>query len=211
MLPEGAHVLTHCNAGALATAGLGTALGIIRQANQEGRLAGVFATETRPLLQGARLTAWELAQEGIPVTLLADGAAAWLLRSKRVDAVIVGADRVAANGDVANKIGTLGLATAARAQNVPFYVACPISTLDVETATGGDILIEERDPREVTHVHGRRLAPRGVRVYNPAFDVTPAGMVTAIITEHAVLGPPYEAAITAVLERRSSLAVTRGA
>jgi methylthioribose-1-phosphate isomerase len=203
LLPAAARILTHCNAGALATGGYGTALGVIRQARQEGKLGEVYATETRPLLQGARLTAWELAQEGIPVTLLADAAAPWLMRCGKVDAVIVGADRVAANGDVANKIGTFGLAVAAHAHGVPFYVACPTSTLDPGTLSGKEIVIEERDAKEVTHLHGRRLAPREVRVYNPAFDVTPAAKVSALITERAVLRAPYEAAINAVLERRS--------
>lgn len=208
LLPEGARVLTHCNAGALATGGYGTALGILRRAHEQGRLETVYATETRPLLQGARLTAWELAQEGIRVTVLADAAAPWLIHRGAADAVIVGADRVAANGDVANKIGTFALAVAAQAHDVPFYVACPTSTIDRDTLSGEGIVIEERDAGEVTHLYGRRLTPRAVRAWNPAFDITPARLVSALVTEHGVLRAPYEAAINAVLERRSSVAAS---
>ncbi|MDP2871258.1 MAG: S-methyl-5-thioribose-1-phosphate isomerase [Bacillota bacterium] len=208
LLPDGARVLTHCNAGALATGGYGTALGIIRLAHAQGRLAMVYATETRPLLQGARLTAWELTRDGIPVTLLADGAAPWLIHRGAVDAVVVGADRVAANGDTANKIGTFALAGAAKAHRIPFYVACATSTLDRGTASGDAIVIEERSAAEITHLRGHRLAPRRVRVWNPAFDITPARMVSALVTEAGVLRAPYEAAIDAALERRSRCAAS---
>ncbi len=184
LLPHAARVLTHCNTGSLATAGYGTALGVVRTAWEQGKLAGVVATETRPLLQGARLTAWELAQDGIPTTLIVDSAAASVLRDGGIAAVIVGADRIAANGDVANKIGTYGLAVLAKAHNVPFYVAAPSSTVDVDTPTGSAITVEQRDPSEVA-------APDGVDVSNPAFDVTPADLVTAIITERGVFTPPY--------------------
>lgn len=199
LLPEGCQVLTHCNAGALATGGYGTALGVVRWAWQHKRLEGVYATETRPVLQGARLTAWELRREGIPVTLVVDGAAAALMAAGRVAAVVVGADRIAANGDTANKIGTYGLAVAAAWHKVPFYVAAPRSTLDPGTADGRGIQIEQRDADEVSRLRGRRVAPRGVTVDNPAFDVTPAGLITGIITESGLLRPPYDRAIAAVL------------
>ena len=190
LLPHGATVLTHCNAGALATAGHGTALGIIRSAIAAGNPVTVFADETRPVLQGARLTAWELQQDGIPVTLLPDVAAATLLARGAVDAVIVGADRVAANGDVANKVGTYPLAVLADRHGVPFYVACPRSTLDFSIATGAGIPIEARAADEVTGFGGVTWAPEGVAVFNPAFDVTPAALVSALVTEMAVIHRP---------------------
>jgi methylthioribose-1-phosphate isomerase len=188
-------VLTHCNAGALATAGYGTALGVIRAAVSAGKKIHVYVDETRPFLQGARLTAWELLKDGIPCTLITDGMAASILRAGKVDAAIVGADRIAGNGDVANKIGTYGVAVLCRAHRVPFYVVAPISTIDPAIRTGKGIPIEERDPSEVTHLMGKRVAPHGVPVYNPAFDVTPARYVSAIVTERGVLSPPLPAAI----------------
>ena len=190
LLGGNARVLTHCNAGALATAGHGTALGVLRSAIEAGKHIEVYADETRPFLQGARLTAWELRQDGIPVTLIADSAAAFLMSRGKVDAVIVGADRVAANGDVANKIGTYGLAVLAKRHAIPFYVACPLSTIDVTIATGADIPIEERDAEEVLGYRGARWAPEGVAVANPVFDVTPAELVTALITEKGVTHNP---------------------
>jgi methylthioribose-1-phosphate isomerase len=194
-------VLTHCNAGSLATAGYGTALGVIYAAVEAGKTVTVFADETRPLLQGARLTAWELRRAGIDVTLLADSAAASLLAARRVDAVIVGADRVAANGDVANKIGTYPLAVLARRHGVPFYVAAPRSTIDAACAAGSEIPIEQRDPREVTAGFGATTAPSGVSVFSPAFDVTPAELVTALITEAGVVRPVNGGEIAAVLRK----------
>lgn len=191
LLPNEVRVLTHCNAGALATAGYGTALGVIRAAHAKGKKVGVFADETRPLLQGARLTSWEMVQEGIPVTLLTDGMAGYLMSKKMVDCVIVGADRITANGDAANKIGTYGVAVLANYHNIPFYVAAPLSTIDMRLSSGEEIPIEERDPREVTHHAGKAMAPDGVQVWNPAFDVTPNKLVTAIITEMGVVYPPY--------------------
>ena len=183
-------VLTHCNAGALATAGYGTALGVIRSGWREGRIAQVYATETRPWLQGARLTAWELMQDGIEVTLIADGAAAWLMQQGRVQWVIVGADRVAANGDAANKIGTYGLATLARAHGVKFMIAAPLSTIDRATATGADIEIEHRSAQELTHLAGVPVAAPGVQALNPVFDVTPAALIDALATERGVVLRP---------------------
>ncbi len=191
LLPRRVRVLTHCNAGALATAGYGTALGVIRAAREQGKEVSVLATETRPFLQGARLTAWELVRDGVPVTLITDNMAADRMRRGEVDCVIVGADRIAANGDVANKIGTYGLAVLARAHRLPFYVAAPLSTLDRECPSGEDIVIEERPPEEVTHCGGRRVAPAEVAVANPAFDVTPARFVSALITERGVIRAPY--------------------
>lgn len=188
-------ILTHCNTGALATAGFGTALGMIRQAWQNGARFRVYADETRPYLQGARLTAWELVMENIPVTLLVDSSAAVLMAQRRVQAVLVGADRIAANGDVANKIGTYALALLAHHHGLPFYVAAPTSTLDPSVAAGEDIPIELRDAREVTHLGDQPIAPVGVDVFNPSFDVTPAHFITAIITEVAVLRPPFLGAI----------------
>jgi len=191
LIPAGARLLTHCNAGALATAGYGTALGVIRSAARQGKVANVFADETRPYLQGARLTAWELAQDGIATTLIADSMAGHLMARGEVDAVVVGADRIAANGDVANKIGTYTIAVLARENAVPFYVAAPVSTIDLATPSGDAIPIEERAPEEITHHGGRRMAPEGVAVRNPAFDITPHRYVTAIITERGIARPPY--------------------
>jgi methylthioribose-1-phosphate isomerase len=198
LLPESARVLTHCNAGALATAGYGTALGVIRSAARQGRLAAVFADETRPLLQGARLTAWELMQDGIRPTLITDGMAGHLMARGEINAVVVGADRIAANGDVANKIGTYTVAVLAREHAIPFFVAAPVSTLDLATPDGAAIPIEERAASEVTHVGGRATAPEGVAVLNPAFDVTPARFVSAIVCERGVARAPYEQSLRAL-------------
>jgi methylthioribose-1-phosphate isomerase len=199
LIPAGARLLTHCNAGALATAGYGTALGVIRSAARQGKVKNVFADETRPYLQGARLTAWELSREGIPTTLIADNMAGHLMSRAEVDAVIVGADRIAANGDVANKIGTYTLAVLARENGLPFYVAAPVSTIDLATPTGANIPIEERAADEVTHHAGRRLAPEGIAVRNPAFDVTPHRYVTAIICERGVARAPYDESLRALV------------
>ena len=197
LLPPEARVLTHCNAGALATAGYGTALGIVRAAREAGRLEQVFADETRPFLQGARLTAWELQRDGIPVTVLTDNMAGWLMARGEISCVVVGADRIAANGDVANKIGTYSLAVLASHHRLPFYVAAPWSTVDVGTATGADIPIEERSADEVVRIAGQRVAPAGVDARYPAFDVTPAALVSAIVTERGVLRAPYPESIAA--------------
>ena len=191
LVPDGKTVLTHCNAGALATAGYGTALGVIRAAVAAGKKIDVFADETRPFLQGARLTAWELAHDGIPVTVITDNMAGYFLNSGRIGCVVVGADRIAANGDVANKIGTYSVAVLAKENNVPFYVAAPISTLDLTLASGSQIPIEQRPTSEVTHLAGVQVTPDGVAVENPAFDVTPSRYVTAIITERGVARAPY--------------------
>jgi methylthioribose-1-phosphate isomerase len=185
-------VLTHCNAGALATGGYGTALGVIRAAKEQGKNVMVFADETRPFLQGARLTAWELQRDGIPVTLICDSMAGHFMRLSMVNCVIVGADRIAANGDTANKIGTYSLAVLAHENGIPFYVAAPLSTIDVNAKTGDDIPIEERNPVEVTTISGNLVAPEGISVLNPAFDVTPARYITAIITEKKLVYPPYD-------------------
>lgn len=190
LIPAGARILTHCNAGALATAGYGTALGVIRAAHEAGKEISVFADETRPLLQGARLTAWELMQDNIPVTLITDNMAGFLMKQGFIDLAVVGADRITANGDVANKIGTYTVAVLCKEHNIPFYVAAPASTVDMSLATGAEITIEERHPDEVTAVFGREVAPRGVRVLNPAFDVTPHHLITAIITDRGVVKPP---------------------
>jgi methylthioribose-1-phosphate isomerase len=198
LLPDGARVLTHCNAGALATAGYGTALGVIRSAVRLGKVRAVFADETRPWLQGARLTVWELMQDGIEATLIAEGAAGHLMAQGEINAVVVGADRIAANGDVANKIGTYTLAVLAKEHGLPFYVAAPVSTLDLQTPTGRDIPIEERPAHEVTHVAGRRIAPEGAAARNPAFDVTPHRYVTAIVCERGVARPPYGESLRAL-------------
>ena len=200
LLEAGSAVLTHCNAGALATGGYGTALGIVRAAWARGTITRVFATETRPVLQGARLTAWELLKEGIPTKLIADSAAGQLMHRGEVQAVVVGADRIAANGDVANKIGTYSLAVLARENGVSFYVAAPTSTLDMDLSSGEDIPIEERSPDEVTHVGTVRVAPEGVEGYNLAFDVTPARYVTAIITEAGVAYLPYRERLRRMVE-----------
>jgi methylthioribose-1-phosphate isomerase len=198
LVPDGKTVLTHCNAGALATAGYGTALGVIRAAVSAGKKIDVFADETRPFLQGARLTAWELQQDGIPVTLITDNMAGHFLHTGRIGCVIVGADRIAANGDVANKIGTYSLAVLAKENSVPFYVAAPVSTLDLTLASGDAIPIEQRAASEVTHVFGVAVAPENMRVENPAFDVTPARYVTAIVTENGIATPPYEESLRRV-------------
>jgi methylthioribose-1-phosphate isomerase len=198
LLPPSARVLTHCNAGALATAGYGTALGVVRAAVEAGNPISVFADETRPFLQGARLTAWELHRDGIPVTVLTDGMAGWLMARGEIACVVVGADRIAANGDVANKIGTYALAVLAAHHNLPFYVAAPWSTVDLQTATGADIPIEERASDEVLTISGQRIAPLGVPARYPAFDVTPAPLVTAIVTERGVVRRPFDAGLRAL-------------
>ena len=192
LVPDGANILTHCNAGALATVDYGTALGVVRAAHDAGRGIHVYVDETRPFLQGARLTAWELQQLGVPMTLITDNMAGHFMSRGKVDLVVVGADRIAANGDVANKIGTYSLAVLARENGIPFYVAAPISTVDLSLHSGAEIPIEERSSREVTEVSGSPIAPEGVRAAHPAFDVTPARFVTAIITERGVLRAPYE-------------------
>lgn len=196
-------VLTHCNAGALATSGYGTALGVIRAAHEQGRKIHVFADETRPFLQGARLTAWELQKDGIEVTLITDSMAGHFFQQKQFDAVIVGADRIAANGDTANKIGTYTVAVLASAHKIPFYVAAPLTTIDPDCADGSRIPIEERSMEEVLSLQNVRIAPAGVKARHPAFDVTPASMITAIITDRGVLKPPFSASIAALLETPS--------
>ena len=200
-MPDGKTVLTHCNAGALATAGYGTALGVIRAAVEAGKKIDVFADETRPFLQGSRLTVWELQQDGIDATLITDNMAGHFLKSGRIGCVVVGADRIAANGDVANKIGTYSVAVLAKENGVPFYVAAPISTLDLTLATGDQIPIEERAAAEVTQVFGVQVAPKNTAVRNPAFDVTPNRYVTAIITEHGVAREPYQESLQALAEK----------
>jgi len=191
LVPDDARILTHCNAGALATAGYGTALGVVRGAVDAGKRVAVYADETRPFLQGARLTAWELVKDGIPTTVITDNMAAAIMARERVDLVVVGADRIAANGDAANKIGTYGLAIAAHAHGIPFYVAAPWSTIDLATPTGAGIPIEERSAKEVTHMAGTQVTPDGASVRNPSFDVTPHRYITAIVTERGILRPPY--------------------
>jgi methylthioribose-1-phosphate isomerase len=191
LVPAGARLLTHCNAGALATAGYGTAIGVIRAAHERGRLALVWVDETRPVMQGSRLTAWELAKEGIPHRLISDVAAGYVMKRGEVDLVVTGADRIAANGDTANKIGTYSVAVLARHHGIPFYVAAPCSTIDPSIPSGASIVIEERDGAEVRGVAGRQTAPATSPVFNPAFDVTPAELITAIITERGVVRPPY--------------------
>lgn len=191
LIADGATVLTHCNAGALATAGYGTALGVIRAAVEAGKRVAVFADETRPFLQGARLTAWELHKDNIPVTLITDNMAGHFMKAGRIDCIVVGADRIASNGDVANKIGTYSVAVLAKENNIPFYVAAPISTLDLSIPSGDHIPIEERTPLEVTHIKDVQLAPTGIQIANPAFDVTPNRYVAAIITERGVARAPY--------------------
>jgi methylthioribose-1-phosphate isomerase len=209
LVPDGRGILTHCNAGGLATAGYGTALGVVRAALEAGKKCAVFADETRPWLQGARLTAWELLQDGIPVTLLPDAAAASLLSSGKIGCVVVGADRIARNGDTANKVGTYPLALAAEAAQVPFFVAAPTSTVDLRASSGREIPIEERAPTEVTHVAGSRVAAEGVQVFNPAFDVTPWRLIAAIVTERGVARPPYERTLAALLAGRENLPEAR--
>jgi len=201
LLADGTRVLTHCNAGALATAGYGTALGVIRAAVEAGKKISVIADETRPFLQGARLTAWELQKDNIPVTLICDNMAGYLMSKGEIDCVIVGADRIAANGDVANKIGTYTVAILAKEHNIPFYVAAPVSTIDLSLSDGSLIPIEERDGREITHIKDVQLAPEGISVRNPAFDVTPYRLVTAIITEHGVVAGDYLTGLSQVVNR----------
>jgi methylthioribose-1-phosphate isomerase len=200
LLKDRSRVLTHCNAGALATGGYGTALGVVRSAVEAGKRIEVLADETRPFLQGARLTAWELVEAGIPVTVIADNAAGYLMQQGKVNAVIVGADRIAANGDVANKIGTYMVAVLAKTHKIPFYVAAPLSTIDPSVKTGKEIPIEKRDEQEVTHFKGKRTVPDGVGAENPAFDVTPHRYVSAIITEKGVIKPPFRANLAKVLK-----------
>ncbi|OLE55324.1 MAG: S-methyl-5-thioribose-1-phosphate isomerase [Acidobacteria bacterium 13_1_20CM_3_53_8] len=201
LLQDGATVLTHCNAGALATAGdYGTALGVIRGARDLGKRIAVIADETRPFLQGSRLTAWELSKDQIPVTLITDNMAGHFMKQGKVDAVVVGADRIAANGDTANKIGTYMVAVLAKRHNIPFYVAAPVSTLDLSILTGEEIPIEERDAKEVTHVRDQQLAPEGIEVHNPAFDVTPNELITAIITDRGVAREPYTQSLKKLVE-----------
>ena len=201
LLPRKGTILTHCNAGALAACGYGSALGVIRAAVERGHEIDVFADETRPYLQGARLTAWELMKDNIPTTVLCDNMSAHLMSKGRIQAVIVGADRIAANGDTANKIGTYGVAILAREHNIPFYVAAPWATLDLATAHGDQIPIEQRDAREVTHSNGKQMTPDGVSVENPAFDVTPAKYITGIITERGVLKAPFEESIATMVRQ----------
>jgi methylthioribose-1-phosphate isomerase len=195
LMPASGGVLTHCNAGALATCGYGTALGVIRAAVEQGKKIHVYADETRPFLQGSRLTAWELMKDGIPTTVISDNMAGAMMRQGKIGAIVVGADRIAANGDVANKIGTYSVAVLAKEHNIPFYVAAPFSTIDLETPTGEGIPIEQRNAKEVTHIAGRQMVPDGVEVENPAFDVTPAKYVTAIITELGIARAPYTEAL----------------
>ena len=201
LIPDGATVLTHCNAGALATAGdYGTALGVVRGARDAGKRVAVIADETRPYLQGARLTAWELHRDEIPVTVITDNMAGHVMKQGKIDCVVVGADRIAANGDTANKIGTYMVAVLARQHSVPFYVAAPVSTVDLSLSTGEQIPIEERDAREVTHIRDQRLAPEGVSVQNPAFDVTPHELIAAIVTDRGVARPPYTESLRRLCE-----------
>jgi methylthioribose-1-phosphate isomerase len=191
LMPSEGGVLTHCNAGALATAGYGTALGVIRAAVEQGKKIHVYADETRPFLQGSRLTAWELMKDGIPTTVISDNMAGAMMRQGKIGAIVVGADRIAANGDVANKIGTYSVAVLAKENGVPFYVAAPISTVDLACATGEKIPIEQRNAREITHIAGKQMTPDGVSIENPAFDVTPAKYISAIITEKGIAREPY--------------------
>ncbi|HVQ13515.1 MAG TPA: S-methyl-5-thioribose-1-phosphate isomerase, partial [Vicinamibacterales bacterium] len=201
LVPDEAKILTHCNAGALATAGYGTALGVIRAASEQGKKIAVLADETRPFLQGARLTAWELVKDGIDTTVITDNMAASMMRLGHVDLVVVGADRIAANGDVANKIGTYGVAVLAKEHGIPFYVAAPLSTVDLNTPDGSLIPIEERNDREVTHVGASRLTPEGARIRNPAFDVTPSKYVSAIITEKGIARAPYDESLPSLFSK----------
>jgi methylthioribose-1-phosphate isomerase len=201
LMPASGGVLTHCNAGALATAGYGTALGVIRAAVEQGKKIHVYADETRPFLQGSRLTAWELMKDGIPTTVISDNMAGAMMKQGKIGAIVVGADRIAANGDVANKIGTYTVAVLAKEHGIPFYVAAPISTVDLETPDGSKIPIEQRNAKEVTHIAGKQMVPDGVGIENPAFDVTPAKYVAAIITERGVAKPPYEQSLRQLAER----------
>ena len=204
LMPSSGGVLTHCNAGALATCGYGTALGVIRAAVEQGKSIHVYADETRPFLQGSRLTAWELMKDGIPTTVISDNMAGAMMNQGKINAIVVGADRIAANGDVANKIGTYSVAVLAREHGIPFYVAAPLSTVDFETPDGSGIPIEQRDGKEVTHIAGRQMVPDGVEVENPAFDVTPAKYVTAIVTEKGIARAPYEESLRRLAPERST-------
>jgi len=203
LMPASGGVLTHCNAGALATCGYGTALGVIRAAVEQGKKIHVYADETRPFLQGSRLTAWELMKDGIPTTVISDNMAGAMMKQGKIGAIVVGADRIAANGDVANKIGTYTLAVLAKEHGIPFYVAAPFSTIDLEMPHGNQIPIEQRNPKEVTHMAGKAIAPEGVQVENPAFDVTPAKYVSAIVTERGIVRGPYEEALRRLAEEIS--------
>ncbi len=203
LMPATGGVLTHCNAGALATCGYGTALGVIRAAIEQGKKIHVYADETRPFLQGSRLTAWELMKDGIPTTVISDNMAGAMMSQGKIGAIVVGADRIAANGDVANKIGTYTVAVLAKEHGIPFYVAAPFSTIDLETPDGSKIPIEQRNPREVTHIGGKQMVPEGVQVENPAFDVTPAKYVTAIVTEHGIARAPYAESLKILAEEMS--------
>jgi len=201
IVPKGATILTHCNAGALATVGYGTALGVVRSAFEKDKSVQVFADETRPRQQGARLTTWELVEDGIPVTLITDGMSGYFMKKGMIDVVITGADRIAANGDSANKIGTYNLALVAKAHNVPFYIAAPLSTIDTSIKTGDEIIIEERDHSEVTHINGKAVCTDGVKVINPGFDVTPHELIAGIITEKGILRPNYIESIKKAFEK----------
>jgi methylthioribose-1-phosphate isomerase len=205
LMPSSGGVLTHCNAGALATAGYGTALGVIRAAVEAGKKIHVYADETRPFLQGSRLTAWELMKDGIPTTVISDNMAGVMMQQGKIGAIVVGADRIAANGDVANKVGTYTVAVLAKEHRIPFYVAAPISTVDLATPDGSKIPIEQRNAREVTHIAGKQMVPDGVEIENPAFDVTPAKYVTAIITERGVARAPYEESLLELAEASNQL------
>ena len=207
LMPATGGVLTHCNAGALATCGYGTALGVIRSAVEQGKKIRVYADETRPFLQGSRLTAWELLKDGIPTTLISDNMAGSMMRQGKISAIVVGADRIAANGDVANKIGTYTVAVLAKEHGVPFYVAAPFSTVDLDTPDGGKIPIEQRARQEVTHIAGRAIAPEGVAVENPAFDVTPANYVTCIVTERGIARRPYQESLAKLAETREKIVI----
>ena len=205
LMPASGGVLTHCNAGALATCGYGTALGVIRAAVEQGKKIHVFADETRPFLQGSRLTAWELMKDGIPTTVISDNMAGAMMNQGKIGAIVVGADRIAANGDVANKIGTYTVAVLAKEHAIPFYVAAPFSTIDLETSDGSGIPIEQRNPREVTHIAGKQMVPEGVGVENPAFDVTPAKYVSAIITERGIARAPYTESLQRLAEEHAKV------
>jgi methylthioribose-1-phosphate isomerase len=205
LMPSSGGVLTHCNAGALATAGYGTALGVIRAAVEAGKKIHVYADETRPFLQGSRLTAWELMKDGIPTTVISDNMAGVMMQQGKIGAIVVGADRIAANGDVANKIGTYTVAILAKEHGIPFYVAAPISTVDLATPNGSQIPIEQRNKKEVTHIAGRQMTPDGVEIENPAFDVTPAKYVAAIITERGIARAPYEESLSELVHEVQNL------
>src|ERR1700674_344258 len=206
LMPSSGGVLTHCNAGALATAGYGTALGVIRAAVEQGKKIHVYADETRPFLQGSRLTAWELMKDGIPTTVISDNMAGAMMKQGKIGAIVVGADRIAANGDVANKIGTYSVAVLAKENEIPFYVAAPFSTIDLQTPSGNQIPIEQRNPREVTHFAGTAVTPAGVQVENPAFDVTPAKYVTAIVTERGIARPLFDGSLRHLAEETTVVA-----